>query len=120
MTYNTDPGADFAFNMNYIATFRGRAGYAMDRTLLYVTAGGAYAQGNINGINFPVPNNLHADSWGWSVGAGVEQAVSEHMRLRLEYLYTHFGTTNYSDVCCNVDWNWGGEHEFKVAAIWNF
>ena len=86
MTYNTDPGADFKFNMNYIATFRGRAGYAMDRTLLYVTAGGAYAQGNINGINFPVPNNLHADSWGWSVGAGV--AIMVAIGLVLLFLLT--------------------------------
>ena len=41
---NTLPGADFRFNVNYLATVRGRAGWAMDNTLFYLTAGGAFAQ----------------------------------------------------------------------------
>ena len=117
---NTLPGADFRFNMNYLATVRGRAGWAMDDTLFYVTAGGAYAQGELNGIVAAVPNHLKADQFGWTVGAGMEHAVSDRLRLRLEYLYTQFPTTKYQAGCCNVDWNWGGEHEIKAAAIWAF
>lgn len=117
---NTEPTADFRFNMNYIATLRGRAGYAMDDTLFYLTAGGAYAQGELNGIVAAVPSHLKADQFGWTVGAGMEHAVSDRLRLRLEYLYTQFPTTKYQAGCCNVDWNWGGEHEIKAAAIWAF
>ena len=117
---NTLPGADFRFNMNYLATLRGRAGWAMDDTLFYLTAGGAYAQGELNGIVFGKPNHLKADQFGWTVGAGMEHAVSDHFRLRMEYLYTQFANTKYQDACCNIDWNWGGEHEVKAAAIWAF
>ena len=117
---NTQPTADFRFNMNYIATVRGRAGYAMDDTLFYLTAGGAYAQGELNGIVAAIPSHLKADQFGWSVGAGMEHAVSDRLRLRMEYLYTQFPTTKYQSACCNVDWNWGGEHEIKAAAIWAF
>lgn len=117
---NTLPGADFRFNMNYLATVRGRAGWAMDDTLFYLTAGGAYAQGEINGIVSTTPNHLKADQFGWVVGGGMEHALTDKLRLRMEYLYTQFPTTKYQSGCCNVDWNWGGEHEIKAAAIWAF
>ncbi len=117
---NTEAGADFRFNMNYLATLRGRAGWAMDDTLFYFTAGGAYAQGEINGIVAAVPNHVKADQFGWTVGAGIEHAMTDRVRVRLEYDYTQFPTTKYQSGCCNIDWNWGGEHEIKAAAIWAF
>ena len=117
---NTEPKADFRFNMNYIATLRARVGYAVDDTLFYLTGGGAYAQGELNGIVAAIPSHLTADQFGWTVGAGMEHAVSDRLRLRMEYLYTQFPTTKYQAGCCNVDWNWGGEHEIKAAAIWAF
>ena len=119
---NNTAGADFSFKMNYLATVRGRLGYAMDDTLLYVTAGGAYAQGELNGIISATPKNLKADQFGWTVGAGLEHAVTDEFRIRLEYMYTQFPTTKYTSctTACNVDWNWGGEHEIKAAAIWAF
>ena len=122
IVHNSLPGADFRFNMNYLATVRGRAGWAMDDTLFYITAGGAYAQGELNGIVSATPSHLKADQFGWTVGAGMEHAVSDRLRLRMEYLYTQFPTTNYSTCSgvCNVDWHWGGEHEIKAAAIWAF
>jgi outer membrane immunogenic protein len=119
---NTEAGADFRFNMNYLATVRGRVGWAVDDTLFYVTGGGAYAQGELNGIVAATPSHLKADQFGWTVGAGIEHAMTDRLRLRLEYDYTQFPTTNYHDCAgtCNVDWNWGGEHEVKAAAIWAF
>ncbi len=117
---NTDAGADFRFGMNYLSTFRGRVGWAQDDTLFYITGGGAYAQGVLNGIVSATPSNLTADSWGWTVGGGIEHAVTDNFRLRLEYLYTHFSDTHYGDACCDIDWHWGGEHEVKVGAIYAF
>lgn len=119
---NTLPGADFRFNINYLATLRGRLGWALDDTLLYVTAGGAYAQGELNGIVAAVPSHLKADQFGWTVGAGMEHAFTDDFRLRMEYMFTQFPTTKYTQCGggCNVDWNWGGEHEIKLAAIWAF
>ena len=119
-TETVGTGADFRFGMEDLATLRGRVGYAQDTTLFYLTAGGAYARGEINGIVSATPSHLTADQFGWTVGAGMEHAMTDHLRMRLEYLYTQFPTTNYSSGCCNIDWNWGGEHEVKAAAIYAF
>jgi outer membrane immunogenic protein len=51
MSYNDDPGADFHYEFDTIATLRGKAGYAFDDTLLYVTGGLAYAKGDLDGID---------------------------------------------------------------------
>ena len=119
---NTTAGADFSFKMNYLATLRGRVGWALDDTLLYLTAGGAYAQGELNGISVATPSNLKADQFGWTAGFGMEHALTDNFRIRMEYLYTQFPTTKYTNCAatCDVDWNWGGEHEAKLAAIWAF
>lgn len=117
---NNEVGANFNFQMNYLATLRGRAGWALDDKLFYLTAGGAYANGQISGT-VPGPlSSITAGQFGWTVGAGLENAVTDHLRLRMEYTYTQFQATKYQAGCCNVDWNWGGEHEVKAAAIWAF
>jgi outer membrane immunogenic protein len=118
---NNDPGANYTMGLDFLATARARAGWAMDDTLFYVTGGGAWAQGNINGIlPFTTPSNLKGQEFGWTVGGGVEHAVTDRFRLRLEYLYTHMIDTDYKAGCCNVTVNWGDEHEIKAAAIWAF
>ncbi len=117
---NDDPTGDFAFSMNSIATLRGRVGYAFDDTLLYVTGGGAYMNGNIDGIISPVPDNIKGDHWGWTVGGGMEHAITDNFRLRLDYLYTHFTASTYDETCCNIDVDAKGEHEIRVGAVWAF
>ena len=121
---NVDPTADYTFRLDQIATVRGRAGYAMDDTLFFVTAGGAWARGDINGISSAIPNHLKQNEWGWTVGAGVEHAVTDNFRIRVDYLYTHMRDANYKDTCgagtCDVDIKWGGEHEVRAALIYAF
>ena len=62
---------------------RGRAGYAADRVLLYLTAGGAFAnvQTNFNGTT-----TTHTQS-GWTGGAGIEWAFAPSWSAKLEYDY---------------------------------
>ncbi len=112
--------ADFQYGFDHIVTLRARAGYAFDDTLLYVTGGAAWAKGNVSGIEASVPDNLTQDHWGWTIGGGVEHAVTDHFRLRLDYLYTKLGTENYQQACCNLDIDTGSEHEIRLGAIWSF
>jgi outer membrane immunogenic protein len=80
------------------ASIRGRLGYAWDRTLFYVTGGAAF--GDINhtytsatGFVVPVvPGAFSRSSTkvGWTVGAGVEYALSNNWSVRGEYRYTDF------------------------------
>jgi outer membrane immunogenic protein len=112
--------ADYTFALDNIVTVRGRMGYAIDDTMLFLTAGGAWAQGDLDGIVSPIPDHLKSSHFGWTVGGGVEHALTDSLRIRLDYLYTHLNTANYSAACCNVDINWGGEHEVRLGAIWAF
>ena len=72
---------------NWLATARGRAGYAADRVLLYATAGGAFAnvQTNFNGTT-----TSHTQS-GWTAGAGIEWAFADNWTAKVEYLYVNLG-----------------------------
>jgi outer membrane immunogenic protein len=69
----------------WLATVRGRVGYALDRILVYGTAGAAF--GNIQtGLNPPstFDNSVEA---GWTVGAGLEYALAQNWTAKVEYLF---------------------------------
>jgi outer membrane immunogenic protein len=117
---NEEAGADFAFSMEQLATFRARMGYAADDTLLYLTGGVAWAKGNLDGIIAATPDNIKGSHWGWSFGGGIEHAFTDQFHLRLEYLYTKFDGDNYTEACCNVDIHDFDDHEVKIGAIWHF
>ena len=80
----------------WLATFRGRLGYAFDRWLPYVTGGGAY--GNVRAtINVPAFGLVATSSnnqLGWTVGAGLEYAFLSNWSAKIEYLYVDLGTFN--------------------------
>ena len=76
----------------WLATFRGRVGYAFDRFLPYVTGGGAY--GDIKatsrtGAGVAVPTS--ESNFGWTFGAGLEYAFLGNWTAKLEYLYVDLG-----------------------------
>jgi outer membrane immunogenic protein len=81
---------------NWLATFRGRVGYAFDRWLPYITGGGAY--GNIKAsIRTAGGAQLASASdseLGWTVGAGLEYAFMGNWSAKLEYLYVDLGSFN--------------------------
>ncbi|MGN6750533.1 MAG: outer membrane protein [Xanthobacteraceae bacterium] len=81
---------------NWLATVRGRAGYAADRALFYLTAGGAFAdvQTNFNGVT-----TKHTQS-GWTAGAGLEWAFADNWTAKIEYLYVNLG--NGSVTCATT------------------
>jgi|JI10StandDraft_1071094.scaffolds.fasta_scaffold64993_2 outer membrane immunogenic protein len=121
---NEEAGGDFAFSMDHIATFRSRWGIAFDDTLLFATGGVAWARGNLDGIIAGDPNNMKSDHWGWTVGGGMEHAVTDQLRIKLDYLYTQFsGDHNVSTSCvavCDVTIHDFDDHEVRLGAIWAF
>ena len=69
----------------WLATVRGRVGYAFDRILLYGTAGAAF--GNIQtGLNPPSTFDSSVEA-GWTVGAGLEYAFAQNWTAKVEYLF---------------------------------
>ena len=78
-------------NLNVQGSIRGRVGYAWDRVLLYATGGVAFA-----GINGSISTLFGYDSIsttrvGWTVGGGLEYAVTNNWSIRAEYRYAQFG-----------------------------
>ncbi len=120
LTKNMQVGADFHHSMPFIGRLNGRVGYAFDDTLLFLTAGGAYAKGELIDNVSTTKTKLKANHMGWSMGVGGEHAVTDTFRLRMDYVYTHFNDAKYSAACCNIDGGPKNEHEVRFAAIYAF
>lgn len=82
---------------NWRASIRGRAGYAFDRVLIYVTAGGAVSNWTIH-QSAPIGAQDSADftRLGWTLGFGVEYAVGPNWTTRFEYRHSDFGSAEYA------------------------
>jgi high affinity Mn2+ porin len=80
---------------DYVGTARGRVGYAAGPWLAYATGGLAWAGERF--LNKPAIGNdekILNTRLGWAAGAGVEYAFAPHWSVRLEYLYSQFGTAD--------------------------
>jgi len=81
-------------------SIRGRLGVAWDRALLYATGGVAFGGFNTNysdsnGFLTGIPGATDSFSQtrvGWTVGGGIEYAITNNWWVRAEYRYTDFGT----------------------------
>jgi outer membrane immunogenic protein len=69
---------------NWLATVRGRAGYAWDRVLFYGTGGAAFANVQAAAGALPFASSTQV---GWTAGAGIEYAFSPNWSAKVEYLY---------------------------------
>jgi opacity protein-like surface antigen/outer membrane protease len=85
---------------DFTATFTGRIGYAIGpagHTLVYAKGGAALLHNRLDATTnygfgvFPITTaSASPTSWGWTVGAGVEHAVSPAWSVKLEYDYLDF------------------------------
>jgi outer membrane immunogenic protein len=92
---------------------RGRLGYALDTTLLYATGG--LALGELK-FTSPAPGfNSDVTRTGFTVGGGVERALSKNLIARVEYRYTRFdgvlvGAKRYA----------ADDHRVTAGVAWKF
>jgi len=83
-------------------TVTGRLGIAVDRALLYVKGGFAYANFRL-GVSDSVPP-LTTDATerltytGWTIGGGVEFALTQNWLIKTEYQFMDFGRKSISAV----------------------
>lgn len=109
------PGSAIRGDIDWMATLRARAGLAVDRYLVYGTGGLALADVALAGYGTADGANLT----GWTLGAGVEAAVTDNVVVRAEYLYTNFpekwynlgGTAARTDV---------DDHTLRLGVAWKF
>jgi outer membrane immunogenic protein len=89
-------GAVCQTNTDFLGTFRGRAGYAFDRFMPYITGG--LAVGNIRASDPFGPGIAQANA-GWTIGAGVEMAIAGPWTAKLEYLHVDLGNARCDLPC---------------------
>ncbi|WP_088347037.1 MULTISPECIES: outer membrane beta-barrel protein [Rhodomicrobium] len=91
VVYGIEGDVTFADNIDYLATIRGRLGYAFGPTLAYATGGAAF-------IGFD-ENNFGDDSdTGWVAGLGLEHKLRDNVSVGVEGLYYGFeGEDNDED-----------------------
>jgi outer membrane immunogenic protein len=81
---------------NWLSTVRGRAGWAIDRVLLYGTGGAAFApvQAGFSGGPFQSTTQV-----GWTAGGGLEFAFAPNWTAKAEYLYADLGSFTCNTNC---------------------
>ena len=88
------PGFSCNGKVDWLGSLRGRAGYTIDKTMVFGTAGLA-AGGGKGTITpaFPGLTSSFSDTYlGWTVGGGLEVAVSEAVSIKAEYGYFNLGS----------------------------
>jgi outer membrane immunogenic protein len=121
-------GSNDATSLRWGGTLRARAGYTVDRWLVFFTGGWAY--GDFRHTNTDPVNGIdqfEAHRSGLTGGAGVAYALTDNVIGKFEYRYYDFGAYNrggapltpngqlpfsvnntYSIVTLGLDFKWGG------------
>jgi outer membrane immunogenic protein len=84
---------------SWLGTARGRVGYAFDRALFYVTAGGAFTDVQMSAGG----TTATANRAGWAAGLGLEYAVLGPWSAKVDYLYADLGSAGCGVSACGAD-----------------
>lgn len=78
-------------DVNSLGTITGRVGFTADRALVYVKGGAAWANFEYDTSIIGIPL-ASADKWvwGWTVGTGVEYAITPNWSAKVEYNFMDF------------------------------
>ena len=96
------PTASCQINNDWLATVRGRVGYAYDRFLPYITGGAAFGDIKLTPAGLA---GSTTDKTGWTLGGGVEMAIAGPWTAKLEYLYVDLGDATCGAADCGVSTN---------------
>jgi outer membrane immunogenic protein len=88
---------DFAKNINYLASARGRVGWALGSWLPFATAGVAFIDANndfsvVSADDGPFNFNTGSTDTGFVVGGGLDYKIAPQLSLGVEGLYYGFGS----------------------------
>lgn len=86
---------------NYFGTLIARLGFAYDRSLFYVNGGSAWLNttykinANTGVLTFG-SDSESKNTWGWTLGAGIDYALTDHWISSVEYDYVRIPHTTIS------------------------
>jgi len=84
---------------DFLATARGRAGFAIDRVMPYLTGGLAVGDIRTGANGVAGSNRTNA---GWTGGAGIEYSLAPNWSVKAEYLFVDLGKTNCMAGSCGL------------------
>jgi len=90
----------YKLDVTTLATARARAGFAVDRALLYVTGGYAGAETHVNMAGFGSQSDWRN---GGVIGAGLEYAFTNNISAKAEYLYAPLESKSYGAAKSDLD-----------------
>ena len=92
-----NPGGLVRMRINTQGSLRGRLGLALDRLLIYGTGGFALEdiKYTYNNPTSGVTDKTSGARNGYTIGGGLEYAVTDHLTTSIEYRYSNFGRFNY-------------------------
>jgi outer membrane immunogenic protein len=110
-------GAPFSTRLDWLYNFRARVGYAIGRFVPYLSFGPSFGgltdQATIPGIG---PTTTHERRSGWTLGGGIDFALTQSWTLRAEYLFECLGSA--TDLAIdNVEFM---GHFARVGLTYNF
>jgi outer membrane immunogenic protein len=88
------PGLTVQSREDVQGSIRGRLGIALDRVLLYGTGGAAFSNvKNDYRLGFPIflQESITKTRTGWTVGGGLDYAITNNWSIGAEYRYSDFG-----------------------------
>lgn len=111
-------------DIDWLHSLRLRAGLAMDRTLVYVTGGLAVGHVEMESSDIDFGNEKESDTaWGWTLGGGLEYALSEELSGYVEYRYTDLEDTEVDlatpEIGEKVEFE-NNFHAVRVGLSWHF
>jgi outer membrane immunogenic protein len=92
-----DPGGLVRVKQDWQASVRARLGYAFDRFMIYGTGGAAFTELDYTYFN-PLAGFGESGTFsrtGWTVGGGVNYAITNNLILGASYRYTDYGKFDY-------------------------
>ena len=113
-----------SYDVRWSSHARGRLGFAFGSWLMFATAGIAasdlsFREGAIN-TTFVPASTSGGKYYGWSVGGGVETALTSNLIGRVEYFYDDFGHKDYVGVLGNPYRVSLTGHRVRAALAWKF
>jgi outer membrane immunogenic protein len=112
-------------SFGWLATIRGRVGYAFDNFLIYGTGGYVTGEGESEGTSTSggVTTTFSEDSDfdGWTAGGGVEVGFTENLSLKAEYLYIELDDETQRDRTDTATITTGSEaHMARIGLNYRF
>ena len=94
--------ADLETKVNWFGSVNGELGWALDRWLIYGTAG--FAFGGVKqeeSVSIPgdfLSTDQEETATGWTAGAGVDYAFTDNLIIGVRYRYYDFGSVDFDGV----------------------